>query len=41
MTSKDDSVFIEHVLDSIRAIEDFSKGLSKEKLISNRLKKVR
>ncbi|MEK6842133.1 MAG: DUF86 domain-containing protein [Nanoarchaeota archaeon] len=39
MTSKDDSVFIEHVLDSIRAIEDFSKGLSKEKLISNRLKK--
>lgn len=38
MTSKNDSAFIEHILESIRAIESFSRGLSKEKLISNRLK---
>ncbi len=35
---KDDLVFIEHILDSINAIEKFSKNLDKEKLISNRLR---
>ena len=38
MTEKRDLVFIEHMLESINAIEDFSKGLTKEKLISSRLK---
>jgi len=38
MNSKDDLVFLEHILDSINAIESFSKGLTKENLISNRLK---
>ena len=36
--NKDDMVFIEHILDSINAIEDFSKGLDKKGLVSNRLK---
>ena len=35
---KDDLVFIEHILDSINAIEKFSKNLNKEKLISDRLR---
>ena len=35
---KDDLPFIEHILDSISAIEKFSKNLKKEKLMSNRLK---
>ena len=39
MTSKDDLAFIEHILESIDAIEDFSKNLSKDELVSNRLKK--
>mgnify|MGYP001427331685 CR=1 FL=1 len=34
-----DLAFVEHILDSINAIEDFSKGLTKENLISNRLKR--
>jgi len=38
MTKKKDLIFIEHILESINAIEDFSKGLTKEKLISSRLK---
>ena len=38
MTNKNDLIFIEHMLESIKAIEDFSKGLTKEKLISSRLK---
>lgn len=38
MKEKEDSAFIEHILDSISAIENFSKSLSKEKLISNRLR---
>ena len=38
MREKEDLVFIEHILDSISAIENFSKNLSKEKLISNRLR---
>lgn len=35
---KKDLVFIEHILDSINAIEEFSKGISKEKLIPDRLR---
>ena len=35
---KDDLIFIKHILDSIDAIERFSKNLTKEKLIKNRLK---
>lgn len=35
---KEDLVFIEHILDSINAIESFSKNLKKEELSSNRLK---
>ncbi len=38
MTEKDDLAFIEHILESINAIENFSKNLSKEELVSNRLK---
>ena len=35
---KNDLIFIEHILDSIRAIEKFSKNLKKEKLKSDRLR---
>ena len=35
---KNDLIFIEHILDSINAIEKFSRDLNKEKLMSNRLK---
>ena len=38
MSEKDDLAFIEHILDSIKAIEQFSLGLTKEELSSNRLK---
>ena len=38
MSKKGDLIFIEHILESIEAIEDFSRGLTKEKLISSRLK---
>jgi len=38
MTKKDDLAFIEHILDSINAIEEFSKKMNKEELNSNRLK---
>lgn len=38
MNEKEDLAFIQHILESIKAIEDFSKGISKEELISNRLK---
>ena len=38
MNEKNDLVFIEHILESINAIEDFSKGIGKEELSSNRLK---
>jgi len=38
MSKKGDLIFIEHILESIKAIEDFSKGLTKEKLISSRLR---
>ena len=39
MIKKDDSVFIQHILESIEAIEEFSKDLSLEELHKNRLKK--
>ena len=38
MNNKDDLAFIEHILESINAIKEFSKNISKEELISNRLK---
>jgi uncharacterized protein with HEPN domain len=38
MIKKDDLVFIEHILDSAGAIEDFSKGIDISELTSNRLK---
>jgi len=38
MTPKNDLVFLEHILDSINAIGSFSKGLSVQKLVSNRLR---
>jgi uncharacterized protein with HEPN domain len=36
---KDDLVFIEHILDSINAIKEFSKGITINELTSNRLKR--
>jgi uncharacterized protein with HEPN domain len=39
MTEKEDVVFIKHILESIEAIEEFSKDLSLEELYKNRLKK--
>ena len=38
MNKKDDLVYIRHILESIDAIEEFSKGLNKEDLVSSRLK---
>ncbi|MBI2452098.1 DUF86 domain-containing protein [Candidatus Pacearchaeota archaeon] len=38
MSDKNDLAFIEHILESINAIKDFSKKMNKQKLISNRLK---
>ena len=35
---KEDSIFIEHILDSINAIEEFSKNLDKVGLMSDRLR---
>lgn len=37
MSDKDDLIFLEHILDSINAVENFSEDISKEDLISNRL----
>ena len=39
MKEKEDQIFIEHILDSINAIEKFSKGITEKELASNRLKK--
>ena len=36
---RDDSIFIEYILDSIQAIEEFSKNMSKDELTINRMKK--
>ena len=38
MTEKNDLAFIEHILDSIKAIKEFSRGIRKVELISSRLK---
>ena len=38
MNEKDDLVFIEHILESINAIEDFCKGINRKEITSNRLK---
>ena len=37
MKEKNDLAFIEHILESINAIENFSKNLSREELAVNRL----
>jgi uncharacterized protein with HEPN domain len=37
MNEKNDLAFIEHILESINAIENFSKNLSREELTTNRL----
>jgi len=39
MNDKTNLAFIEHILDSIDAIEKFSKGMNKRELKSNRLKR--
>jgi len=38
MNGKNDLIYIKHILESINAISDFSKGIDKEELISSRLK---
>jgi len=38
MTQKDDYIFIEHILTSIDAIEEFSKSLNKDNLYKDRLR---
>lgn len=38
MTFKDDSIFVEHILESIEAVEKFSKGMTRSELVKNRLK---
>lgn len=38
MKVKSDFVFIEHILDSIRAIEEFSREITEKELTSNRLR---
>lgn len=38
MKDENDLAFICHILDSINAIEEFSKGLNKKELAKNRLK---
>ncbi|MEK6903517.1 MAG: DUF86 domain-containing protein [Nanoarchaeota archaeon] len=38
MSSKEDVIFIEHIFESITALEEFSKDLNKERLMSDRLR---
>lgn len=38
MIEKNDLVYIKHILESIKNINNFSKGMNKEELFSNRLK---
>ena len=38
MTERDDLFFIKHILESVKAIEEFSENLDEEELHSNRLK---
>ncbi len=39
MTEKDSKIFIEHILESIEAIEEFSKNINEKELHLNRLKR--
>lgn len=39
MNGRNDLIYIKHVLDSINAIIDFSKGINKDELNSNRMKR--
>ena len=39
MNEKEDLIFIQHILESMNAIRDFSENISKDELISNRLKR--
>lgn len=39
MSAKKDLIFVEHILDSINAIDSFSKNLSEEELATNRMKR--
>ncbi|MBN1896489.1 MAG: DUF86 domain-containing protein [Candidatus Aenigmarchaeota archaeon] len=39
MNGKNDIVYIKHVMDSIGAINDFSRGISKRELKTNRMKR--
>jgi len=38
MSDKDSSFFLEHILENIEMIEQFSKGLTKEQLLKNKQK---
>lgn len=38
MSDRKDLVFIKHILESIKAIEDFSRNLKMDELLKNRLK---
>ncbi len=38
MSVKSDVPYIKHILDSINAISDFSKGIDKKELVKNRMK---
>jgi uncharacterized protein with HEPN domain len=38
MTQKDDFIFIEHIIESIEAVEEFSKKLTKDDLVKDRLR---
>ena len=39
MSGKNDPVYIKHILDSINAIAEFSVGITKKELLSNRMKR--
>ena len=38
MNGKNDLIYIKHVLDSMNAIIDFSRGINRKELVSNRMK---
>ncbi len=38
MSQKDDFVFLEHILESIEAVEKFSKKMKRKDLVKNRLR---
>jgi len=38
MTKKEDRIYLEHILDSINAIKEFSENLTEEELNTNRMK---